>query len=305
MRKALLASTALVALTSVSALAADVTISGSYEMLYKNIDDTGSTTDADDITGESDIDFTFTNTTDSGMTITFSTGTHDGAFDDSKLTIAGTPVGTVAIADRDDSAVAGMDIDVDGYTAEEGRTGTPTYGGGFTDGSGDSISVTLPSMVSGLTLAVAMTDGASDVKSTLYGASFAGAAEGMSYKVAIAANTTDNGTAETDYSHYGLEITAGAITIGGAINSKEVDGDSADYDSSEIGVKYAVNDALTVGAYNRTAETGTATQEFKETAYGATYTIAPGLSASITSTSSDINTTDEDSRLVIGLNASF
>ena len=43
----------------------------------------------------------------------------------------------------------------------------------------------------------------------------------------------------------------------------------------------------------------------KETAMSATYTIAPGLSASITSTSSDISSTDEDSRMVIGLNASF
>ena len=66
-----------------------------------------------------------------------------------------------------------------------------------------------------------------------------------------------------------------------------------------------LNDALTLGAYSRTAETGTATQEFKETAMSATYTIAPGLSASITSTSSDVSSTDEDSRLVIGLNASF
>ena len=159
-------------------------------------------------------------------------------------------------------------------------------------------------MMAGLTVAVAMSDSTGDAKDTAYGLSYSGAAEGMSFK-ALAANTNDNGTVETDYSHYGLEITAGAITIGGAINGKEVDGDSADYESSEIGVKYAVNSSLTLGAYSRTAETGNATQEFKETAMSATYTIAPGLSASITSTSSDISSTDEDSRMVIGLNASF
>ena len=205
----------------------------------------------------------------------------------------------------DDGAVAGLDIDVDGYTPEEGSSTAPVYEGGFTGVGNDSVSLTLPSMMAGLTVAVAMSDGTGDAKDTAYGLSYAGAAEGMSFKVALASNTSDNGTVETDYSHYGLEITAGAITIGGAINGKEVDGDSADYESSEIGVKYAVNSALTLGAYSRTAETGTAAQEFKETAMSATYTIAPGLSASITSTSSDISTTDEDSRMVIGLNASF
>jgi len=38
MRKILLASTALVALTSVSAMAADITISGGYNLIYQNDD---------------------------------------------------------------------------------------------------------------------------------------------------------------------------------------------------------------------------------------------------------------------------
>ena len=304
MRKVLLASTALIALGSVSAMAADVNISGSYEMLYKSIDDNGVATDQDEISSSSELDISFSETLDNGMTMSMGFG-FAGAKDDSNFTLGGTPMGTIRITDMDDDAVEGLDIDVDGYTPEEGRTGTPTYGGGFTGTAGESISITLPPMMAGLTVAVAMSDSAADAKDTAYGLSYSGAAEGMSFKVALAANTSDNGTVETDYSHYGLEITAGAITIGGAINGKEVDGDSADYESSEIGVKYAVNSSLTLGAYSRTAETGTATQEFKETAMSATYTIAPGLSASITSTSSDISTTDEDSRMVIGLNASF
>ena len=304
MRKVLLASTALIALGSVSAMAADVNISGSYEMLYKSIDDNGVTTDQDEISSSSDLDISFSETLDNGMTMSMGFG-FGGAKDDSAFTLGGTPMGTIRITDMDDDAVEGLDVDVDGYTPEEGRTGTPTYGGGFTGTSGRSISITLPPMMAGLTVAVAMSDATGDAKDTAYGLSYSGAAEGMSFKVALAANTSDNGTVETDYSHYGLEITAGAITIGGAINGKEVDGDAADYESSEIGVKYAVNSSLTLGAYSRTAETGTAAQEFKETAMSATYTIAPGLSASITSTSSDISSTDEDSRMVIGLNASF
>ena len=79
---------------------------------------------------------------------------------------------------------------------------------------------------------------------------------------------------------------------------------TADFDSTGLGVTYVVSDALTIGGYQRTAETGTAAQKFEETAIGATYTIATGLSASLTSTNSDIDTTG-DSRVVIGLNASF
>ena len=305
MRKVLLASTALVALGSVSAMAADVSISGSYEMLYKSIDDNGVTTDQDSISSSSELDISFSETLDNGMTMSMGFG-FGGAKDDSNFTLSGTPMGTLSITDMDDGAVAGLDVDVDGYTPEEGRTGTPEYAGGFTGVGGDSkVSLTLPPMMAGLTVAVAMSDSTDDAKDTAYGLSYAGTAEGMSFKVALAANTSDNGTVETDYSHYGLEITAGAFTIGGAINGKEVDSDSADYESSEIGAKYAVNSALTLGAFSRTAETGTASEEFKETAMSATYTIAPGLSASITSTSSDISSTDEDSRMVIGLNASF
>ena len=105
-------------------------------------------------------------------------------------------------------------------------------------------------------------------------------------------------------------ITAGAITIGAEVNSKDVTGsataaeNTANYESTGLGLSYKVSDALTIGGYQRTAETGTASEKFEETAIGAVYTIATGLSASITSTNSDIDTTG-DSRVVIGLNASF
>ena len=305
MRKVLLASTALIALGSVSAMAADVNISGSYEMLYKSVDDNGVTTDQDEISSSSELDISFSETLDNGMTMSMGFG-FGGAKDDSNFTLGGTPMGTIRITDMDDDAVEGMDVDVDGYTPEEGYTGTPTgWAGGFTGTSGESISLTLPPMMAGLSVAVAMSDSTGDAKDTAYGVTYSGAAEGMSFKVSLAGNTNDNGTVETDYSHYGLEVTAGSLTIGGAINSKEVDGDTKDYESNEMGVKYAVNSSLTVGAFTRTAETGTVADEFKMTAMSATYTIAPGLSASITSTSADVTSTDEDSRLVIGLNASF
>ena len=309
MRKILLASTALVAMTSVSAMAADVTISGSYETLYSMVDDDGVATDTDSLSATSDIDFSFSETTDSGMSMTFGTGTSNGAFDDSNLTIA-SDIGTIRVSDRDDDAVEGLDVDVDGYTAEEGRTTAPTYGGGFSATAGASVSYTLPSLMDGLTVAVAMSDGVGDAKDVGYGASYSGTSGDIGFTLAVATATVDNGSQETDRSHYGLSVSAGALTIGFEVNNQDISGsptaavNTADYDSTGYGVSYAVSDVLTVGGYSRTAETGTAAQKFEEVAIGGVYTIATGLSASITSTSSDIDTTN-DSRLVLGLNASF
>jgi len=308
MRKVLLASTALVALTSASAMAADVTISGSYEALYSMVDDDGVTTDTDSLSSSNDLDFSFSETTDSGISMSYSTGFSSGSQDDSTLTITA-DMGTIRITNEDDDAVEGLDIDVDGYTAEEGRTTAPEYGGGFSATTGSSVSYTLPSMMDGLTVAVAMSDGTGDAKDVGYGLSYSGASGDVSFKIAAAAGSVDNGTAETDQSHYGLSITTGAITLGVEVNNQDITGgtaaeNAADYESTGFGLSYAVSDALTIGGYSRTAETGTASEKFEETAVGATYTIATGLSASITSTSSDIDATN-DSRVVLGLNASF
>ena len=303
MRKILLASTALVAMTSASAMAADVTISGSYEALYKMVDDDGVTTDTDSLSSSNDLDFSFSQTTDSGISMSYSTGFSSGSQDDSTLTITA-DMGTIRITNADDDAVEGLDVDVDGYTAEEGRTTTPTYGGGFSATTGSSVSYTLPSMMDGLTVAVAMSDGTGDAKDVGYGLKYAGTSGDVSFTLAAAASSSDNGTAEDDRSHYGLSITTGGITIGAEINSEDRSDDTKDYESTGFGLSYAVSDALTIGGYSRTAETGTASEKFEETAIGATYTIATGLSASITSTNSDIDTTG-DSRVVIGLNASF
>ena len=122
-KELLLASTALIALGSVSAMAADVNISGSYEMLYKSVDDNGVTTDQDEISSSSELDISFSETLDNGMTMSLGFG-FSGAKDDSNFTLGGTPMGTIRITDMDDDAVEGLDIDVDGYTPEEGRRHT-------------------------------------------------------------------------------------------------------------------------------------------------------------------------------------
>ena len=75
MRKLLLASTALVALGSFSAHAADITISGGYNFIYTM--DGENTADETTTAAEGDVNIKFSNTTDSGITTTLNYGLHE------------------------------------------------------------------------------------------------------------------------------------------------------------------------------------------------------------------------------------
>ena len=105
MRKILLASTALVALGSFSAHAADITISGAYNFIYTV--DGENTADETTTASEADVNIKFSNTTDSGITTTLNYGFDEsGAPDDQNYSISG-PFGTIGVAnaaDGDDGA---------------------------------------------------------------------------------------------------------------------------------------------------------------------------------------------------------
>ena len=113
MRKVLLASTALFALGSVSAMAADITISGGFELGY---DSEADQSDGTRITSETDWNVKFSNTTDTGITTSLNYGFDEsGGVDDQNYSISG-DFGTIAVAnsaDGDDGAVDGMDIEAD------------------------------------------------------------------------------------------------------------------------------------------------------------------------------------------------
>ena len=63
--------------------------------------------------------------------------------------------------------------------------------------------------------------------------------------------------------------------------------------------------AMKFGAFNETASTGTATQDYSRTAYGVDYTIATGLTASITQTSTDKSSTISVDRTRASLKMAF
>ena len=311
MRKILLASTAIVALSAGSAMASDITISGSFEFGY-NDDSVNSAATAltnNDGTSygvEQDVNINFSSTTDSGLTMSMSMGLHeDGVNDDANASLSG-DFGKLSFTSLDDDAVEGLDVDVDGATSEEGTAGsdTPTYAGGFGGTGGTSVSYTLPTLMEGLTIAAASQNADEDDDSTAMGASYAMTTGGASVKLAVASSTTGaNATADVTENHYGISITSGAFAVMAESNSKD-DGTAADFSSTGIGGTYTMG-AMKFGAYNRTASTGTATQDYSQTAWGVDYTIAAGLTASITQTSTDVSSTISTDRTRASLKMSF
>ena len=315
MRKILLASTALVGLSVGSAMAADVTISGSFEFGYN--DNSGNTaadlaTDGTAYGVEQDVTISMSSTTDSGITMSMNMGLDESANDDVNATLSG-DFGALRFTSKDDDAVEGIDIDVAAATSEEGATlvkaggagMTAEYAGGFAGTGGTSVSYTLPTFVEGLTIAAASANAASDVDGTAYGAKYVTAAAGASVTLAVASSTNGtSATTETTRNHYGISITSGDVTIMGESNSMD-DGDSTkDYSSTGVGATYTMG-AIKVGAYNRSAKNGSAADDYSQTAYGLDYTVAPGLTASVTQTSTDLSSTETVDRLRMSLKMAF
>jgi len=295
MRKILLASTALVALTSVSAMAADVSISGSSEIVLDMGD--SATTDQSAFAIENDINIKFSNTTDSGITTSMNYGLDEsGGKDDMIVSISG-DFGSISYSDQaDDHALTAVDNEASG-TAEE-NTGTlpsGTYTGSLPGIGDDHMTYKLPSIIDGLGVAVSVANGSTG--------------EAASYAVTYAAGPLAlvygevRGHTQTD-THFGATISMAGAKLMVAKNSNDEAAHSNE--ATLIGATYAVSPELTLGVEIDKGETGTAGEDFAMTAFGATYAIAPGLSASITSTETDSGTDANDSNYTsVGLHLAW
>ena len=295
MRKVLLASTALFALGSVSAMAADISISGTSEFVL----DMGDSATADDsaFATEHDIAINFSQTSDSGITTSMTYGidnTTDAAgirADDLTVTISGDFGALSYTGGNDDHALTSMDNEASG-TAEENVGTVAGYTGGLSGIGDQHITYTFPTIVDGLTVKASAGNNG-DGEAASYAASYnAGVATVVYGEV--------RGHTQTD-THVGVTIPVGAATLMMAQNSNDEAG--SDNSATLIGATYKVSDALTVGLENDTGEDGDANNDYSMISFGATYTIAPGLSASITSAETDA---DEDYNFTsIGLHVAF
>ena len=126
-------------------LAADVSISGVYELKYQSVDK-GEGGDQNSVVDAPEVDISYSDVTDSGISTSM---TYSIDNDHVKFSVAG-DFGTIA-ANTDGNAVADLDIDVDGATPEEADNVGDAYKGGFGGSGSDegkpSVSYTLPTLV--------------------------------------------------------------------------------------------------------------------------------------------------------------
>jgi len=281
MRKILLASTALVALTSVSAMAADVTISGSTAFTYVNDDKKDNATSSASSFGvETDIAISFSMTADNGMsaTMTYGMDDSDGAADDANATLSG-DFGSIMIVNNgaDDNYVLAMDENFD--LVGEGSD-THNLLGGVT---GDSIGYKLPAIVDGLTIAV-QTANENDSESFGYGLKYDAGVAAVSY-----AKISDS---SKDYSSIALKGSAAGLTFAVEQNVVEASEGAADEDKTlNYGVEYVLGDGLSIAYEAGSSEdetNNTTTSDY--TQFEVKYAIAPGIAAVMTSSDVDDQT---------------
>lgn len=318
MRKVLLASTALVALGSVSAMAADVTISGNTTWQYESYDKNGGFTGAANGTSidhDSDVDFNFTNTTDSGLTITMAVGLNEGGSqDDQKLTIAG-DFGSIRLS-NDQEGVGDAAINAGGLVNDETTSMTAGLGKyGTSMSTGNMVTYTTPSM-NGLTAAISIADAGTATRAdvTEMRLAYSTAMEGTTVSIDyVTASTDDNGTAGaqsgSDASSIGIQVGMGAVTVAANAATKSLNDNSEDYSSTTIGASYNMGNGMVFGVYQNAGDDDKeAAYDYKQTAASITYTIAPGLTAALTMTDTEMTdggTTTTDDYTVLEISASF
>jgi len=289
MRKILLASTALVALTSVSAMAADVTISGTTAFTYVNDDkDDTATTSASSFGVESDIAISFSMTADNGMTATMTYGIddNDAAADDANATLSG-DFGSIMIVNGktvdgvDDNYVQAMDENFD--LVGEGSDTHNLLGGV----EGDSIGYKLPAIVDGLTIAV-QTSNESDSESFGYGIKYDAGVAAVSY-----AKISDS---SKDYSSIALKGSAAGLTFAVEQNVIETSEGTADEDKTlNYGVEYVIGDGLSIAYEAGSSEDETNSSTTSDyTQFEVKYAIAPGIVAVVTSSDVDDQVGSDD-----------
>jgi hypothetical protein len=300
MRKILLASTALVALTSVSAMAADVTISGGYNIIYQN-DDKKSESDAGSFSSEGDVNIKFSNTTDTGLTTTLNYGMHEtglkssakadsladngdyknsdgAAYDDLNASLTG-DFGTLYFDPAgDDVAIGGLDEKADkaGEGTDSGMASG--YRGGILGASGTTIGYKLPTIVDGLTVALSHGEGAGEYFG--YGIGYNADMFSIGY-VSEATNTVKNKTVSVGVEVAGISFGADQVTY------KDDDDATAERKTEAYGVSYSIDSLTLAYEMGKMDNENDNTEVENHKQIQVSYAVAPGITAIVSSSEVD------------------
>jgi hypothetical protein len=276
MRKVLLATTALVAM-SVSAAQADVSIGGQAVFEIYSPDQTAQTYETD-----GGINIKGTTTTDSGLTFTALSQLkfEGGNINDSYIDIAG-DFGSIRMG-ATDNALDRMDKNVAAHIDLEGTTGSTAtdakYGTQIAGGDDQNISFIAPSMGGATVYGVIKPEGAYN-------------GMGINYSVAGFNMHYQAISGSLDKSAFGLSFTAGGATIAMGSATTDATATAARIKANDIGVSYSMGD-ITVVATSASGKQGTRTDKYKN--FGVSYSVAPGVTAMVEAGQATINNTDTD-----------
>ena len=289
MRKLLLGTTAIAAAATLTANAAlaDVSISGAYEFYYQSrSSNQGNTVDGTSTDTDSEIKVTFSNQTDSGLSLSFVSelGTDEGDTpDEASLSISG-GFGRLVLGENDgvgdNYGIAATDL-----IAEEAQaTGVDSLTLTKADIAGlgadnPKIAYHLPAM-GGLTAGLSHTNsgpaGASDT--TQYGAQYAMSAGGAAITLGGATGTTEVSNAtDIDSQNMGVRIVSGATSV--IISQAKYEAANTDETATGAAISFKVSDAMTIGAHTTEVDDDTSNEEYTNSGAEIQYTIASGLTA--------------------------
>jgi hypothetical protein len=290
MRKLLLGTTALAAATAMSASAlADVSIAGSYEFKYGSRSSQVAANDGTTMThGDTDMVLTFTNKTDSGLTLSYrydlSPAIGDGAgttLDENSLAISG-GFGKIILG-QDDDAGDTYNIDEMDLPTEEptGTSASASIGTSSAIASSDAMKVAyhLPAM-GGLTAGLSFADSGtnSGTDTTSMGAKYAMEAGGASITLGYAMKKTEAATKDTDQTNMGVKVVSGDISL--ILSQGTYEAVDEDRDNQGASISYKMPNGMTVAGYTFKSEDALDVgEEYSRTGVEVAYTIASGLTA--------------------------
>ena len=290
MRKLLLGTTALAAAATLSANAAlaDVSVTGYHEWSYSSVGSDVSANDGTSFGQDSEVKFSFTNKTDSGLTIGFVTEyeadkASSGVSDDSYMTISG-GFGKLVLGELDGATdaygVAATDLPAEEmYLGEPADMITENADAASAGGEDNKVSYHIPA-VGGLTAGISFTNSgaAGDADATEYGLKYAMDAGGAAVTIGASTGTKDVASAQDqDHQVIGASISSGAMTV----NLSQATYEDADQNEETNGAaaKFALGNGMTIVGYTTKTEDDTSLEEYTVSGLEIQYTIASGLTA--------------------------
>jgi len=294
MRKVLLATTALVAVTGVAH--ADVSINGYYEFGFESVSD-DQTSDNDDMYNDHEIHISFSSTTDTGMTFGAETEIEATAAntgnDESSMYVSG-DFGKIEMGQNDGAGPtfvtfpAAHNNNIGSYdigSHQKNSSGTtltgvypfPQYG---RDGDNNKISYFSPNM-NGFKFGYSYSDEGTDNADTAAGLSYSTDMSGVSVSVTAMMEDSGESSDTTENSAYGISLASGAMDMGVSTGSTKT-GTTVDSSTTIYGIGYSMSDDLYLSANYLTSDNDVSSgDEFEASGVGMSYSIASGLTFNV------------------------